>query len=162
MHPFHHFVSEIQQANKQKSINHLLYQSQLKLFKMDRHLTLTKTTTYLRYLLTVQLLLGGQARLTSLITPGAHDIAMSKACELQRYVPIPFISDPQRHSELMGVAMLVSGGMLCVEKLRVPGAVVAGGVLGSWVYGFWRMGVEWWLPLTNCVVVGMVVWGEMV
>ena len=128
---------------------------------MEKLPTLAKTTTYLRYLLTAQLFLGGQARLTSLITPDAHVIAMSKATELQRYVPLPLITNLESHSKAMGAMMLVSGGMLCVRRMRLPGALVAGGVLGSWVYGFWRMGAEWYVPLVNCVIVGLVVYGEV-
>lgn len=122
---------------------------------------LNTTTTYLRYLLTAQLLLGGQTRLTSLITPGAHAIAMSKASQLQHYVPLPFISDPKRHSQAMGALMLGSGVMLCAKSTRLPGALIAGGVLLSWVYGFGRMGAEWYVPLVNCGIVGLMVWGEV-
>lgn len=125
--------------------------------------SLEKTTNVLRWMLAAQLLLGGQARLTSLLTPGAHQIAMSKAPEMARYMPIPFVSRPEQHTKVMGAVMLFSAGMLCVRhaNVRLAGAVVAGATLGSWVYASWKMGAEWYVPVVNCVITGLVVYQEL-
>lgn len=132
---------------------------------MDHLPSLGKTATYARYALIFQLLLGGQARLTSLLTPGAHKIALSKATALQYHLPILFISpsDPERHSQFMGAVMMVSGLLLLGKwrEVRLAGVGLAGAVLGSWVVPFWREEWEWYVPLVNLGLLGLVGWAEV-
>lgn len=148
---------------------------------------LTQSLPSLRYLLAAQLLLGGQARLTALLTPGAHRIALSKAEGLRRHFPFPLPVDllllpsrwigegseagetgvgARRHSQATGVAMLVSGALLCAGErwrgARLAGAAAAGYVLGGWTVAFWRMGWEWYVPAVNCGLLAVLVWGELV
>lgn len=128
--------------------------------------SLPPAPTLLRYLLTAQLVLGGQARLTSLFTPGANQLAMQKAPALHHHLggylfPLPIrVSGAEQHSRLTGAVMLGSGAMLCLPQTRLAGAVASGALLGSWAWAFWQMGTEWPVPVVNVVIAGVIAYGE--
>lgn len=121
--------------------------------------------TLLRYTLTAQLLLGGQARLTSRLTPSLHRRAMAKAPGTRKYLPFIPIRDPVRHTHFIGAMMCLAGVMLCLDveglRLRLAGAVLAVSLTLAGVWTQVRMGIPWWLPGVNSVVAGVVIWGEL-
>lgn len=123
--------------------------------------TLTTTTLILRYILTLQLFLGGQARLTSRLTPTLHRRAMAKAAGTQRHLPFIPIRDPARHTNVIGALMCAAGTLLCAPQTRLAGGALAICLTLAGVYTQYRMGIPWWLPAVNTVLAGLVIWGEV-
>lgn len=115
----------------------------------------------LRVILTAELFLGGQARLTSALTPSLYRRAMSKAVGTQKYLSFIPINDPEKHSNFIGFLMCLAGALLCERRTRL-----AGGLLSIWltlagVYTQWRMRIAYWLPAVNTVLAGLIIWDEV-
>ena len=119
------------------------------------------TLKILRYILTFELFLGGQARLTPTLTPTLYRRAMAKAEGTQRYLSLIPVKDPIRHSNFIGAAMCTAGALLCLRRTRLAGALLAISLTLAGVYTQKRMGIPYWLPSVNTVIAGSLIWGEL-
>lgn len=119
--------------------------------------------TAARILLTAQLFIGGQARLSSALTPQLYEKAMAKAEGTRRYLSFIPIQDPHRHTSFLGALMVMAGILL---TLPVSTCSLVGGVLSitltlAGVYSQLRMGIPYWLPSINTVLAAIVIYDEM-
>ena len=121
--------------------------------------TLHTTATYIRYILTLELMLGGQARLTSRLTPTVHKRAMAKAEGYRKYLSFIPIEHSKQHSQFIGFCMCTAASLLCVDGMRLGGASLSMSLSLMGVYAQYRMGVPFWLPVVNSVFAGMIIWG---
>jgi hypothetical protein len=66
--------------------------------------------------LSFELFLGGQARITSLLTPRLYNRAMSKAIGTRNaFYPIIAIKDPTLHSNFIGAWMCIAGALVAYK-----------------------------------------------
>ena len=117
-------------------------------------------STVLRWVLTAELFLGGEARLTDKLTPGVHKRAMAKAAGYQRYLPFIPGKDAKQHSQVIGALMCTAGGLMCLPAVRTPGAILSMSLsLAGW-YSQSRMGVPYWLPVINTILAAFIIYSE--
>ena len=117
---------------------------------------------YTRIILTLELILGGQARLTSTLTPSLHRRVMSKAEGTRKYLPLIPIKNPRQHTQFVGFLMCAAAALLCSQQTRLVGGVLSLSLTLMGVYSQWRMQTPYWLPSVNSVLAGTVIWGEVV
>ncbi|KAF2652223.1 hypothetical protein K491DRAFT_719146 [Lophiostoma macrostomum CBS 122681] len=105
-------------------------------------------------ILSFELFLGGQARITSLLTPRLYKKAMSKAVGTRdAFYPIIAIKDPTLHSNFIGVWMCIAGALVAYRPLRVPwGAALTLVLTNMGIYSQRRMKIPYWLPVVNTVL----------
>lgn len=113
-----------------------------------------------RIVLTAELFLGGQARLTSALTPGLYKRAMTKAEGTQRYLDFIPIKDATRHTNFIGALMVTAGVLLTSARTRLPGGVLSISLTLAGVYSQYRMGIPYWLPSVNTVLAAIVIYNE--
>lgn len=114
-------------------------------------------TKYLRYILTFELFLGGQARITPTLTPTLYNKAMAKADGVQKYLSFIPIKDSKEHTKFIGVLMCLAGVLLCYPRRRLEGGLLSISLTLAGVYTQLRMGIPYWLPATNTMLAGMIV-----
>ena len=114
-----------------------------------------------RIVLTTELFLGGQARLTSALTPGLHKRAMAKAEGAQRYLDFIPIRDARQHTRFIGLLMCSAGALLSWQKTRLAGGLLSIALSLAGVYTQTRMQIPYWLPTTNTVLAGIVIWEQI-
>lgn len=107
----------------------------------------------LRYILALELVFGGQARLTDW-TPSVRQRAMAKAEGYRRYLPFLPGSTPSEHSRNIGLFMLGSGiGLLLpLKTIQLVCALLGTGLAIMGAYAQRAMGVPYWLPCVNTVL----------
>lgn len=114
-----------------------------------------------RIVLTFELFLGGQARLTSALTPRLHQKAISKADGTQKYLSFIPIRDPVQHSRFIGAMMCLAGALLCKRQIRLYGGVLSVSLTLAGVYTQYRMRIPYWLPAVNTVLASGIIWDEL-
>lgn len=113
------------------------------------------------YLLSFEHFLGGQARITSLLTPTLYQGAVVRKGPgtAEALYPIIPIKDPTRHSNAIGAFMVLEGMLLAYPSTR--GSLAALGLntflTAAGVYSQRRMGIPYWLPCVN-MALGLTVW----
>lgn len=121
-------------------------------------------TTVARAVLSFELLLGGQCRLTSALTPSLTKQAYSKAAGYRQYLPIIPSKDATQHSQIIGGLMFGSGALLLLPygygSLRAIGKALALALPIMGVYSQYRMGVPYWLPIVNTILASIIIYGE--
>lgn len=120
----------------------------------------TTVAKALRVILTFQLFLGGQARLTSALTPSLHRRAMSKAVGTRKHLSFIPISDPEKHTNFIGLLMCAAGALLCARRTRLAGALLSISLTLAGVYTQYKMRIPYWLPSVNTVLSGIIIWDE--
>lgn len=113
-------------------------------------------TSTVTYILSFELFLGGQARLTPLLTPTLYKRAMSKADGTRKYLSFIPITDPIRHSNFIGGLMILAGALLLGQSTRVIGSVLSGSLSLAGVYSQNKMGIPYWLPCVNAVLAAII------
>ena len=113
------------------------------------------------YILSFEHFLGGQARITSLLTPSLYQGAVVRkgpGTAEALYPIIPF-RDPTIHSNFIGVLMLLQGTLLAYPPTR--GSFWTLGLntflTAAGIYSQRRMGIPYWLPCVN-MALGFIVW----
>ncbi len=114
----------------------------------------------INYILSFELFLGGQARLTSLLTPTLHKRAMSKASGTQKYLSFIPISDPILHSKFIGGLMCLAGSMLLMRSTRRVGSLLSGSLSVAGIYSQSKMRIPYWLPCLNTVLAVVIFLGS--
>ena len=113
------------------------------------------------YFLSFEHFLGGQARITSLFTPSLYQGAVIRKGPgtAEALYPIIPIKDPLRHSNVIGVLMVLQGALLAFPPTR--GSLWALGLntflTAAGIYSQRRMGIPYWLPCVN-MALGLIVW----
>ena len=121
----------------------------------------------IRYVLTSELLLGGQARITPMLTPSINQRAMAKADGYYKYLPIIPASNSVQHSQIVGTLMCTAGALLAIPRevggrnLRLAGAALSMSMSLMGVYSQARMGVSYIVPVINTTLAGIIIWGEL-
>ena len=113
-----------------------------------------------RVVLTAELFLGGQARLTSILTPSLYKRAMAKAEGTQRYLDFIRIRDAKRHTNCIGASMVTAGALLISARARLAGGVLSIALTLAGVYTQYRMNIPYWLPSVNTVLAAIIVYNE--
>lgn len=119
---------------------------------------LAKQTPFL--VLAFEHLLGGQARITPLLTPTLYNRAMRKAQGTQEALfPIIPVRDAVRHTNVIGTMMMITGCLLLSKRARGSWYTLAMNTFltGAGIYSFRRMKIPYWLPAIN-MILGLVVW----
>ena len=113
------------------------------------------------YLLAFEHILGGQARVTPLLTPSVYDIAARQrgpATQKALYPIIP-IKNPEKLSNFIGALMIATAILLFLPITR--GSIVTLAVntflTGAGIYTQRKMGIPFWLPCIN-MALGLMVW----
>ena len=113
-----------------------------------------------RIVLTFELFLGGQCRITPALTPALYQRAMAKAEGTRRHLSFIPINDPEQHTRFIGAMMCLAGALLCTKTTRLMGALLSVSLSLAGVYSFHRMGIPYWLPSVNTVLAIMIIFGE--
>lgn len=110
----------------------------------------------------LELILGGQARLTYNLTPTLHQKAMAKAEGTRKYLPFIPIKNPKQHTQFIGACMCVAGALLSSSstRTRVRGGGLVISLTLAGVYTQFRMGIPYWLPAVNTVLAAVILRGE--
>lgn len=116
-----------------------------------------QVSKWLRIILTAQLVLGGQARLTSTLTPTLHKRAMSKAEGARKYLSFVPIRDAKQHTRFIGLLMCAAGALLSWHRTRLSGALLSMSLSLMGVYSQWRMAIPYWLPAVNTVLAAVII-----
>lgn len=115
----------------------------------------------LAYLLSFEHLLGGQARITSLLTPSLYQGAVVRKGPgtAEALYPIIPIKDHVRLSNFIGALMVLQGTLLALPTTRSSlGALGLNTFLtAAGIYSQRRMGIPYWLPCVN-MALGFLVW----
>ena len=114
-----------------------------------------------RIVLTFELFLGGQCRITPALTPTLHRRAMAKANGTQRYLSFIPIEDPKQHTRFIGATMCLAGALLCTKSTRLAGGVLSISLTLAGVYSQYKMRVPYWLPGVNTVLAAFIILGEV-
>ncbi len=113
--------------------------------------------TIIRIVLTGELLLGGQARLTSRLTPTLYKRAMAKAEGTQRYLSFIPIRDPRQHTHFIGALMCLAALLLGFSRTRLAGGMLSIALTLAGVYSQYRMAIPYWLPAVNTVLAAVII-----
>ena len=113
-----------------------------------------------RVILSAELFLGGQARLTSMLTPTLHRRAMAKAEGTQKYLNFIPIRDSKSHTRFIGALMVAAGTLLMFRRTRLLGALLGIALTLAGVYSQYRMGIPYWLPSVNTVLAAIIIVNE--
>jgi hypothetical protein len=114
----------------------------------------------LRVILTAELFLGGQCRITPALTPGLYQRVMRKADGTQKYLPFIPIKDPKEHTRFIGFLMCTAGALLCARRTRLLGGLLSISLTLAGVYTQWKMKIPYWLPSVNTVLAAVIIWNE--
>lgn len=119
-------------------------------------------TKWARYVLILELFLGGQARITPTLTPKLYQRAMAKADGTRNFLPFIPIKDPKQHTQFIGVCMCAAGALLSSPSqiTRMGGAGLAIALTLAGVYTQFRMGILYWLPAVNTVLAATIIWND--
>jgi hypothetical protein len=115
-----------------------------------------------RYILIFELFLGGQARVTSKLTPQLNQRAMAKADGTRKYLPFIPIKDPKQHTQFIGACMCAAGALMSSPRTRLMGTRLAISLTLAGVYTHYRMGIPYWLPAVNTVLAAIILRAEEV
>lgn len=123
-------------------------------------------TLVVRLVLAAELFLGGQARLTSSLTPNLHHRAMAKAEGTKKYLSFVPISNPTEHTRFIGALMCTAGGLLSIPRSVLSQGRLMGGLLSitltlAGVYSQYKMRIPYWLPSVNTVLAAISIWAEI-
>lgn len=113
-----------------------------------------------RVVLTIELFLGGQARLTAALTPNLHKRAMARAQGTQKYPSFIRIQDPQRHTNFIGALMILAGALLISPETRLNGGILSIALTLAGVYTQYGMNIPYWLPSVNTVLAAIIIYGQ--
>jgi hypothetical protein len=116
--------------------------------------------TAITSLLSFQLFLGGQARITPLLTTTLYDRAHAKAEGYQKHLPFIPAQNPTEHSNIIGRLMYTAGAMLCFKITRTAGAALSTSLSLMGVYSHYRMGAPYWVSVVNTVLAVLIIAGE--
>lgn len=112
-------------------------------------------------LLSLEHFLGGQARITSILTPSLYKRAVvdkgpGTAAALYPIIPL---KDPVRHSNVIGMMMVTEGCLLAWPSTRGSVGTLALNTFltGAGIYSQRRMRIPYWLPCVN-MALGLIVW----
>lgn len=150
------------------SINFLHYSLSLRRASGDSKVTsFTMVTVGLiaRVLFAAELLLGGQARITSRLTPSITKRAMAKAHGYREYLPIMPSRNAHEHSRAIGALMLAAGiGMLWPRAgpARILATSLGTALALMGIYSQRLMGIPYWLPCINTTLGLIVLISELV
>ena len=131
-------------------------------FIYHHYLHFFKMTSVPASILAFEMVLGGQARLTSFFTPSFYQRAMRKAPgTLEALYPLPVPTrDSTLHTRSVGAMMVLAGVLTGWPTTR--GSLGTLGLnlflTGAGVYSQRRMRIPYWLPVVNSVL-AIVVWG---
>jgi hypothetical protein len=114
----------------------------------------------LRVILTAELFLGGQCRITPVLTPGLYQRAMRKADGTQKYLSFIPIKDAKEHTRFIGVLMCAAGALLCARRTRLVGGLLSISLTLAGVYTQMKMKIPYWLPSVNTVLAAVIIWNE--
>jgi hypothetical protein len=99
-------------------------------------------------LLSLQLLLGGQGRVTSRLTPSYHRYVLTRAqgtADALSFIPLP----PSTLTRLLGALMMAASPLVAFPSTRLVGAALTVVLTLTGVYTQQRMGVSYALPAFN-------------
>lgn len=113
-----------------------------------------------RIILTFELFLGGQARLTPALTPRLYERAMAKAEGTQRYLSFIRIPDAKRHTHFIGALMVLAGVLLSRQESRLTGGYLSISLTLAGVYSQYRMEIPYWLPSINTLLAASIIYTE--
>lgn len=113
-----------------------------------------------RWILALELFLGGQARLTDRLTPSVHQRVMEKAPGYMRYLNFLPVKDPKQHTQVFGSLMCLAGGLLCVPSTNLPGATLSMSLSLAGIYSQYRMGISYWVPCVNTTLAALIIYGR--
>ena len=102
-------------------------------------------------LLTVQLLLGGQGRVTSRFTPSYHRYVQTRVqgtADALSFIPL----DPHTLSQVLGGMMMAAAPFVAMPSTRLLGAAITVCLTLIGVYTQRWMGVSYALPAFNTLV----------
>lgn len=111
-----------------------------------------------RIILTFELFLGGQARLTPALTPGLYERAMAKSEGTQKYLSFIRIADAKRHTHFIGALMILAGALLMRPESRLTGGYLSISLTLAGVYTQYRMNIPYWLPSVNTVLAASIIY----
>ena len=114
-----------------------------------------------RYVLTFELFLGGQARITPALTPKLYQRATAKADGTRKYLPFIPIRSSKQHTQFIGLCMCAAGALLGSQKTRLGGGLLAISLTLAGVYSQYRMSIPYWLPAVNTVLAAIIIGDEM-
>src|ERR1700761_7327248 len=114
-----------------------------------------------RYILTFELFLGGQARITSRLTPKLYERVMAKAGGTRKYLPFIPIKDSKQHTQFIGLCMCTAGALLCSQRTRLGGGLLAISLTLAGVYTQYKMKIPYWLPAVNTVLAAIIIWNDL-
>lgn len=123
-------------------------------------MSLSTAVSTINYILSFELFLGGQARLTPLLTPSLYKRAMSKAVGNQKYLSFIPIRDPKLHSNFIGALMCLAGALLLSGITRRVGSLLSASLSLAGVYSQSKMGIPFWLPIVNSVLAAIIFVGS--
>ena len=109
-----------------------------------------------RYILIIELFLGGQARVTSKFTPQLYQRAMAKADGTRKFLPFIPIKDSKQHTQFIGACMCAAGVLMSSSRTRLIGTMLAISLTLAGVYTQYRMGIPYWLPAVNTVLAAII------
>lgn len=115
-----------------------------------------------RYILSLELLLGAQARFLPTLTPTLHKHELSKASGYRRHLSFIPSSNAKEHAQRVGFLMGAAGLMMLLHVDRgttVLGTLLAGALALMGVYAQRLMGVPYWLPVVNTFLALLVLFG---
>ena len=99
--------------------------------------------------------LGGQARLTSKLTPVLYERAMSKAAgTAEALYPIIPVKDPVLHSNVIGLLMVSTGSLLAYSKTRGSNVTLSLNTFLTLagIYSQRRMRIPYYVPVFNLLL----------
>lgn len=105
-----------------------------------------------RLVFSLELLLGGQARVTSWLTPAITKQAMAKAQGYREHLPIIPSKTPHAHSCVIGCLMLIAGFAMIWPwpgPIRMSGTILGTSLALMGVYSQRLMEIPYWLPCIN-------------
>jgi len=123
--------------------------------------TWAKFATAARWILTAELFLGGQARLTGFLTPSIHERAMAKAPGYLKYLSFIPARTAREHTIVIGAAMCLAGGLLCFSHTRFQGALLSMSLSIAGIYSQYRMGISYLVPCINTVLGAVSAWASL-
>lgn len=119
---------------------------------------LSTASSIARWVLALELFLGGQARLTDKLTPSVHQRVMDKAPGYMRYLDFLPVTDAGQHTQVIGSLMCLAGGLLCTSSTRLLGASLSMSLSLAGIYSQYRMGIPYWVPCIHTALAGFVIY----
>ena len=130
----------------------------VKNYELKHSMATISFSTILSSILSFELLLGGQARITGLLTPSIHERVMAKAPGTREALSFIPIRNDKQHTQFIGCAMCLAGVLVAVPQTRSNlGAVLTLALTSAGVYSQRRMGISYKVPVMNSVLTVMMV-----